>query len=176
MIEPVNNNLPLETKKINVFKFFICSALGIFVFFVPVTINGTSSIMLDHLVTLIQTMIPFVAKIAIMMVIIAGGIYPFWKGTWRRNTTEFLFTISKVLGVVIGLLIFFNIGPGWLLNEHTGQYVFNYLVIPVGITVPVGGALLALLIGYGLLEFVGVYTQKLCIQFGKHLVVQLLMH
>ncbi|PTI94781.1 histidine transporter [Staphylococcus simulans] len=167
MIEPVNNNLPLETKKINVFKFFICSALGIFVFFVPVTINGTSSIMLDHLVTLIQTMIPFVAKIAIMMVIIAGGIYPFWKGTWRRNTTEFLFTISKVLGVVIGLLIFFNIGPGWLLNEHTGQYVFNYLVIPVGITVPVGGALLALLIGYGLLEFVGVYTQKIMYPIWK---------
>lgn len=46
------------------------------------------------------------------------------------------------------------------MNEHTGQYVFNYLVIPVGITVTVGGALLALLVGYGLLEFVGVYAQK----------------
>lgn len=150
-----------RTKKSSILKFFICSAIGIFIFFVPVTIDGTSSILLDHFVTLINTAVPLVAKLFIMIVIVAGGVYPFIKGTWKKNTTELLFSIFKLLGVVIGFLIFFNIGPKWLLNEHTGQYVFNYLVIPVGITVPVGGAMLALLVGYGLLEFVGVYAQKI---------------
>ena len=39
--------------------------------------------MLDHVVTLIQTTIPFIAKLAIMAVIIAGGVYPFVKGPGR---------------------------------------------------------------------------------------------
>ena len=36
-------------------KFFVFSAIGAFMFFVPVSIGGKNSIMLDHIVTWIQT-------------------------------------------------------------------------------------------------------------------------
>lgn len=141
-------------------KFFVYSLIGIIIFFVPITINNTSSILLDHFVTWISQTLPLLTKIFIMLIIIAGAIYPFIKGTWKRSTVDIIFSMFKVLGLIIGIMIIFNIGPTWLLNDKTGQYVFNFLVIPVGITVPAGGAVLALLVGYGLLEFVGGYAQK----------------
>ncbi|OHO39314.1 histidine transporter [Staphylococcus sp. HMSC034G07] len=147
--------------------FFVYSLIGIAIFFVPVTINNNSSILLDHFVTWISSALPLLTKIFIMIIIILGAIYPFIKGTWNRNTVETIFSLFKVLGVIIGVLLIFNIGPSWLLNEQTGMYVFNYLVIPVGLTVPAGGAVLALLVGYGLLEFVGVYAQKIMYPIWK---------
>lgn len=153
--------------QLNAIKFFVYSLIGIVIFFVPVTINSNSSILLDHFVTWISSALPLLTKIFIMIIIILGAIYPFIKGTWNRNTIETIFTLFKVLGVIIGILLIFNIGPSWLLNEQTGMYVFNYLVIPVGLTVPAGGAVLALLVGYGLLEFVGVYAQKIMYPIWK---------
>lgn len=153
--------------QLNAIKFFVYSLIGIVIFFVPVTINNNSSILLDHFVTWISSALPLLTKIFIMIIIILGAIYPFIKGTWNRNTIETIFTLFKVLGVIIGVLLIFNIGPSWLLNEQTGMYVFNYLVIPVGLTVPAGGAVLALLVGYGLLEFVGVYAQKIMYPIWK---------
>ncbi|MGJ5682159.1 YjiH family protein [Staphylococcus equorum] len=153
--------------QLNAIKFFVYSLIGIVIFFVPVTINNNSSILLDHFVTWISSALPLLTKIFIMIIIILGAIYPFIKGTWNRNTIETIFTLFKVLGVIIGILLIFNIGPSWLLNEQTGMYVFNYLVIPVGLTVPAGGAVLALLVGYGLLEFVGVYAQKIMYPIWK---------
>ncbi|WP_242495668.1 YjiH family protein [Salinicola tamaricis] len=38
-------------------------------------------------------------------------------------------------------------------------FLFDKLVIPVGLIVPIGAVFLALLIGYGLLEFIGVLVQ-----------------
>ncbi|MBN6202945.1 YjiH family protein [Staphylococcus saprophyticus] len=153
--------------QLNAIKSFVYSLIGIVIFFVPVTINNNSSILLDHFVTWISSALPLLTKIFIMIIIILGAIYPFIKGTWNQNTIETIFTLFKVLGVIIGILLIFNIGPSWLLNEQTGMYVFNYLVIPVGLTVPAGGAVLALLVGYGLLEFVGVYAQKIMYPIWK---------
>ncbi len=42
-----------------------------------------------------------------------------------------------------------------------GLFLFEQLVIPVGILVPVGSIFLALLVGYGLLEFVGVLVRPI---------------
>lgn len=43
--------------------------------------------------------------------------------------------------------------------EDTGPFLFNKLVIPVGLLVPIGAVFLALLVGYGLLEYIGVLVQ-----------------
>src|SRR5699024_9881728 len=40
-------------------------------------------------------------------------------------------------------------------------FLWNSIAVPVGLIVPIGGAFLGLLIGYGLLEFVGVFMQPI---------------
>ena len=57
--------------------------------------------------------------------------------------------------MVIGTL------PGVLGNEDIVPFLWNSIATPVGLIVPIGGAFLGLLIGYGLLEFVGVFMQPI---------------
>ncbi|MGN7385723.1 YjiH family protein [Sporosarcina sp. SAFN-015] len=142
-------------------KFFVFSAIGAFMFFVPVTIGGKNSIMLDHIVTWIQTYgsgaLPYYA----LLVILAGAVYPFVSGTWKKSTVNMVFSFFKVIGLVVGIMLVFNVGPGWLFDPSMGPFLLNKLVIPVGLLVPIGAVFLALLVGYGLLEFIGVLVQPI---------------
>lgn len=66
-----------------------------------------------------------------------------------------------ILGLVVALLMITSSAPGWLAAEGLGPFLWDKLVIPVGLIVPVGAVFLALLVGYGLMEFVGVIVQPI---------------
>ena len=144
---------------LGMWKFFVFSFIGAFMFFVPVTIGDKSSIMLDHIVSWIQTNVSGVLPYYALIVILAGALYPFISGTWKKSKVNLVFSIFKVIGLVVGVLLIFNIGPAWLFDADMGPFLLNKLVIPVGLLVPIGAVFLALLVGYGLLEFVGVLLQ-----------------
>ncbi len=150
-----------DTQDARMWKFFVYSAIGAFMFFVPVTIGERSSIMLDHLVTWLRDNVPDVLPYYALLLIAAGAVYPLVTGRWRRSTTDLVFSVFKVLGLVVGVMLVFDVGPSWLFEEDLGPFLLNSLVIPVGLLVPIGAVFLALLIGYGLLEFVGVLVQPM---------------
>nr|WP_233569766.1 YjiH family protein [Falsibacillus albus] len=143
----------------NTAKFLIYSGIGIFMFFIPITINGASSILLDHIVSAIRNEVPAVVSYYALLVILAGAIYPFAAKTWKKNKVNVVFSILKILGFVTGSMIVFNIGPKWLFDPDMGPFLFDKLVIAVGLLVPIGSIFLALLVGYGLLEFIGILMQ-----------------
>lgn len=140
-------------------RFFVYSAIGAFAFFVPFPVEGQSSILLDHLVTLIQEIVPSALPYYALAVIIAGAVYPFVSGSWRRSTVDMAFSAFKIVGMVVGFMLVFERGPAWLFDPDMGPFLLNSLVIPVGLLVPIGAVFLALLVGYGLLEYVGVLVQ-----------------
>ncbi|MCM3709406.1 YjiH family protein [Sporosarcina luteola] len=142
-------------------KFFVFSAIGAFMFFVPVTIGEKNSIMLDHIVTWIQTHFGGALPYYALVVILAGAVYPFVSGTWKKSTVNMVFSYFKVIGLVVGIMLVFKVGPAWLFDPSMGPFLLNKLVIPVGLLVPIGAVFLALLVGYGLLEFVGVLVQPI---------------
>jgi len=135
-------------------RFVLCSALGIFVFFIPISINGKSSIFLDHVVTYIRTL-PIFPELYGVAVVLIGGIYPWISGSWKKSKTEIIFSSLKVLGIILGFLILLETGPSILLREDIGPFLFEDLVIPVGLIVPIGSIFLSFLVDYGLLEFAG---------------------
>jgi nucleoside recognition membrane protein YjiH len=140
-------------------KFVVYSAIGAIMFFVPVSIDGRSSILLDHAVTAILDALPEVTPYVALALIAAGAAYPVVTGAWRRSTTDAVFTVFKAIGLVVGVMLVLDVGPAWLFEPDMGPFLFEKLVIPVGLLVPVGAVFLALLVGYGLLEFVGVLLQ-----------------
>ncbi|EGQ26264.1 MULTISPECIES: YjiH family protein [Sporosarcina] len=144
----------------NILKFVGFSLIGIFIFFAPIKVDGTSSIPLDHIVTWINTTFPSLTPIYALLVILGGVIYPFATKTWNKSTFNLVFTLLKIIGLAVGIIIYSKRGPDWLMNEHVGPFLFDSLVVPVGIMVPLGGVFLALLLGYGLFEFVGVLFQR----------------
>ncbi|TVP44012.1 MAG: YjiH family protein [Halomonas sp.] len=140
-------------------KLFLPSALGILIFFVPVEIGGRSTILLDHMVTGARGLLGEASGLYALALIMSGAAYPLVRGYWNRNVTERIFTALKLLGVVAALLAITGWGPAFLHEPDMLPFLFDKLVIPVGLIVPIGAIFLALLISYGLLELIGVLVQ-----------------
>lgn len=142
-------------------KLLVPSLLGLFIFFTPITLGGTRTIPLDHIVNGLRSLLgPGAAWYALAM-IVSGAVYPLVTGQWRRNTTERVFTVLKILGVAAALMAITGWGPALLHEPDMLPFLFNKLVISVGLIVPVGAVFLSLLIGYGLMQLVGVLFQPL---------------
>lgn len=148
-------------KKSAIYKFFTFSLFGIFMFFISITLNGKKTIPLDHLVTFIRTQFSSVIVYYILIVVVAGAIYPFYKKTWNRSVVEMVISSLKIVGAMASILVVFNIGPSWLLAADMGPYWYNSLLTPIGVLVPIGAIFLAMLVGYGLLEFIGILVQPI---------------
>lgn len=142
-------------------RLILFSAVGIFFFFVPVELGGKSTIPLDHIVSWIRGNQAQGAAVYALLVIIAGGIYPFVRGSWRKDLTHTVFSLLKLGGVAVSLMAFFEFGPALLFEKDMLPFLFNKLVIPVGLIVPIGAIFLAFLISYGLLELIGVLFQPI---------------
>ncbi len=142
-------------------KFFLYSGLGILIFFIPVSMFDGNSILLDHLVTAIQKVFGENIKYYTLLIIIIGAVLPFINGTWKKSSFDLFFTLFKILGVVIGTMVVFNVGPQFVLAENIGPFLFNSLAINLSLLIPLGGAALALLVGYGLLTLLGITMEPI---------------
>lgn len=150
-----------ETSSKGMWRFFVYSFIGAFMFFVPVTIGEKSTIMLDHIVTFIQTNAASAVPYYGLVIIAAGALYPVIKGTWNKTTVDLVFSIFKLIGLVVGTMYIVDIGPAWMFSPDLVPFLYNKLVIPVGLVIPIGAMFLALLVGYGFLEFIGVLMQPI---------------
>ncbi|WP_221567726.1 YjiH family protein [Alkalihalobacillus sp. TS-13] len=157
----VNPEIPTPSQRSALGKFVFLSAIGIFMFFIPIMVNEKSSIPLDHLVTWVQATFPALVPYYALLVILLGAAYPFYSKTWRKDNVTIVFSLLKVLGLFASILIMFKLGPAWMMTPNMGPFLFEKLVIPVGLLVPIGAVFLALLVGYGLLEFIGVLVQPI---------------
>lgn len=162
---PPNRGSSLSVK--NISKLILFSGIGIWMFFIPVAIGETSTIPLDHIVTWIRESFPALVPWYALIMIFMGALYPFIKGTWNLRPVDRIFSILKILGFLTALLLITQTGPRWLFSPDLGPFLFHKLVIPVGLLVPVGSMFLALLVSYGLLEFIGVLVRPMTRQIWK---------
>lgn len=143
-----------------VWRFFVFSLIGLFMFFVPITIGEKSTIPLDHLVTALRTNAASVVPYVALALIILGTVRPFVTGSWRSSATRTVFSLLNIVGLIVAILMLTS-PPAWLAAEDLGPFLWNSLVIPVGLIVPIGAVFLAMLVSYGLMEFVGVLVQPI---------------
>lgn len=143
------------------FRLIAYSAIGLVMFFLPVEIGGKSTILFDHAATwLVTKQRPF--AIAFVLALMAwGAAAPFVQHTWRRNTTTVIFSLLKVLGLLLGLMYLLKLGPASLFEKDMLPFLFDKLALTVGMIVPLGAVALAFLVGFGLLELIGVLMQPI---------------
>lgn len=161
----MNNNTRLSmnknTRKSSTMpRFIFLNLLGIFMFFIPITIGKSKSIPIDHIVTFIRQ-IPHFGVIYAGIIIVLGAILPFVRKTWNKDGVTTVFSIFKVLGIFVYFIALFKLGPARIQTPGMLPFVFNKVVIPVTMLVPVGAVFLAFLINYGLMEFIGVFMQPI---------------
>lgn len=108
----------------NIAKFIGLNIIGIFMFFITVSINGTKSIPIDHIVTAIRS-IPNFGPVYGGVIVLIGAILPFVRKTWNKDRVTTVFSIFKVFGIgVVGMAIF-----GWGPDSfHTRVCSPSYLI------------------------------------------------
>jgi nucleoside recognition membrane protein YjiH len=140
-------------------KMIICSFIGIFSFFISFEWNGKTSILLDHIVSAFTTFAPTLVNGYVLILLIGGAAYPFVTKKWKASTVSIVLSLLKVVGLVVGVMLMFNVGPAFLFNPDIGPFLMEKLIKPVGLVIPIGAVFLALLVCYGLLEFIGIFMQ-----------------
>lgn len=153
-----------EVKKIrksDVMKYVFLNFIGIFMFFIPVTLQNKNSIPLDHIASFITTSFPEAVRIYILILMGIGAFRPlFIEKNWLKNKTSLFFSIAKLCGFIIGISTFLNIGPNALFEKDMLPFLFDKLVAPLSVVIPLGGAFIIFLVGFGLLEFMGVLMEN----------------
>lgn len=152
----MNKNINLK----NFLKFILYSFLGIVLFFIPLNIGGKSTIPLDHIVTYILK-IPYFRQVYGFLLIIIGTFLPFYKKTWNKDRATLVFSTLKLFAVPFVIMAILNRGPEFLMNKDVIPFIFHKIVVPVVTIVPIGAVFLALIINYGLMEFVGVFMKSI---------------
>jgi len=156
----MDNQYQVKYDGVKIFKFILYAAIGIFMFFVPITINGTNTIPVDHIVNFIKT-IPNYGPIYSGIIVTIGGLLPFINKSWKKDTSTIIFSLLKLVGIVFIFMAIFNVGPAFLLADDVIPFVYNKIVITVTTIVPIGSIFLAFLVNFGLMEFVGVFMQPI---------------
>ncbi|PAB60228.1 YjiH family protein [Anaeromicrobium sediminis] len=151
----------------NLFRFLVFSGLGIFMFFIPIEVAGKSSIPLGHIVNFFAKDLHGPSSIYAVIIMISGSIIPFIDKSWNKNTTNIIFSGFKILGAVFGAMVFLNMGPDWVLAKNFGPYLYEVVGIKVGLIVPIGAVFLSFIVGYGLIEFIGVFLRPVMTRIWK---------
>lgn len=142
-------------------RLVVPSLLGLCVFFLPLPLFGHTSIPLDLIVTGLRENLPRACAWAALAMVIAGALMPWLDGSWRRDRFNVALSVLKLLAPLPAAMAISGHGPGFLMAPEMVPFLFNKLVIPVGLIVPVGGLLLSLLVDYGLLQLVGTLAEPL---------------
>jgi nucleoside recognition membrane protein YjiH len=136
------------------------SLFGLFVFFVPIELAGRSTIPLDHAATAVVAYARPLAVGLVCLLILYGAAAPLLNGSWRKDLTTTVFAGLKLLGAALTALYLAGIGPAALMAPDMLPFLFEKLVLSVGLIVPIGALALGFLVGFGLLELTGVLVQR----------------
>ena len=155
------------------FRFLIPSLIGSFLFVTPINQNGNLTIpiavaanaLLDFMGEYSLTVIWFLISVSAVITLVhrfAGiGImtrYPKMDSLFRVKGFWF---VVRMTGFVLANMIFFGIGPEFIIGDLTGGVVINDLMPILVCVFFLAGLLLALLLNYGLLDFFGALMIKL---------------
>ncbi len=140
--------------------FALYSAIGIFMFFVPVTFNGANSIPLDHIVNLFKK-IPNYNLIYGLFMVLAGLAYSIYKKSWRGSVSNKVFFVLKLVALIFAFMFVTKIGPARLFKGDMLPLIWNAILVSVVTIVPIGSIFLGFITNFGLMEMVGVFMEKI---------------
>lgn len=151
----------LLSKPIALLQLIVFSTIGLVMFFVPFTIGDKSTILFDHGATYLVNQQHTLAVTLLFLLMIYGVGKPFYDGSWRKDITNTILTVFKVIGLVLAVIYISGAAPDFMMEKDMLPFLFEKLALPVGMIVPLGALILAFLVGFGLLEMVGVLMQPI---------------
>jgi len=161
----------LSTKR--VMRFLIPSLVGALLFLAPVPHNGEMTICISVILDVIRNFLGFDFLTKASVVLIFVGAILVFVGSFVKPkifmenevlkatfVTEWYWAVIRAIGGVFVILVFFSIGPEWLIGPDTGGFVLFDLIAGILPIAFVATAAIPLLLNFGLMEFVGTFCSK----------------
>ncbi|WP_430790087.1 YjiH family protein [Virgibacillus flavescens] len=154
-------------------KFIIPSLIGIFLFMVPVPIDGGMTIPIAVMAGWIQDGLSGYLSFIMMWIIIITALgtitvkaiggdkldrTPFFKQLF--NVTPF-WAVTRVLAAVFAVMVYYKLGSVVIYSENTGQLLLGSLLHVLFAVFLFAGLFLPLLMNYGLLDLFGTLMTKI---------------
>lgn len=131
------NNKQLNNKGKDMWRFYVFSLLGIILFFVPITIGKNNTILVDHIHLSLRSLLGGYTAYYALIIILIGAILPIIRMDFKKSVTDFILVVVKIIGAIIGYMYVFNIGPKLLFQPNYGPFLFEKLMLPLSILIPV---------------------------------------
>lgn len=159
---------PEQPVKLNYFKFFTLSSLGIFLFIIPVPYQGAFTIPIAIVANWFATMIsPILLEFVMFYVVLSATItiihkfrqfqfineHSFFSSIFNLNW--FWFSV-RMLGAIFVVCAYFQIGPTFIWDPNTGGLMFHDLLPILTYWFFLCLIALPLLINFGAMEFFGI--------------------
>jgi len=155
------------------YKFLIPALIGVFLFVTPIQYEGSLTIpiavaankLLDFMGSATLTIIWALISLSAVITIIHKTIgIAFLKKNEKLDNlfnVKGFWLIVRMIGFLFANMIYFDFGPDIIIGDLTGGVVINDLIPILVCVFLLAGILLALLLNYGLLDFVGALLIKL---------------
>ena len=155
------------------YKFLIPSLIGIFLFITPIQQGGNLTIPIAVMANWLLTLLGNHALTAIWLIVSLSGIITLVHklvgiGLLKKHpkydqlfNVNWFWLVVRVIGLVLANMIYFGLGPDWIIGELTGGVVALSLMPILVCVFLLAGLLLALLLNYGLLDFLGALFIKI---------------
>lgn len=155
------------------YRFLIPSLIGLTLFILPINYNGNLSIpiavisgwMTESLASVMATALWVIISFSALVTI----VHKIFRLPWIQrneklnglfNPTWFWFAV-RLAGAVLVNMIYFGIGPDFLIGADTGGFVMADLLPTLFCVFFLGAMLLSLLLDFGLLDFFGALLIKI---------------
>nr|WP_231587843.1 hypothetical protein [Halostagnicola sp. A56] len=159
-------------------KFVIAFTTGAFFFLLPVQHNGQTTIPLDILMSWITETSMLSVELFILGVLSGGGILTTITMLHQNGTialddrtqryiqmsyweTSKPFWAFRVVAIFLGVMMFVEVGPNWLIADGITNISWDVLMVTVALVIPLGGIFVNLLAELGGLQFIGTLAQPI---------------
>ncbi len=153
----------------SVFKFAIFSAIGIFIFFINITVGEKSGVPLVLLINYVKGLVPNTFNLAMItffcVTTLGTSIWaklpsaPQWiKKTHEKDSIFSYFTYATA--TIFSIMVVLNMGPAFIIDPAVGLSSLN-VARDSFYTLTIAGTLVVFLVEFGLLEFLGVLMEPI---------------
>jgi nucleoside recognition membrane protein YjiH len=161
--------------QVGTLRFVVSAVVGLSFFLLPVPWGDRLTVPFDVAVQWVTRTLPGTVAVYCLVLILIGGVGSVaasfdgrarskWleayrgraRGKWLEGyRTSPMLLVLRLVGVPFAVIYLFQVGPDILLQEGVADLMWNTLTFSVAVIIPIGAALLGLLVRYGFLEFVG---------------------
>lgn len=154
----------------SILRSLISAVLGFGFFLFPVKYQNQNTVVFDLFVKLITKNFPVSVAYYCFGLILFGSVATLLSNSRRINRrfnffsyykSSIGYSLLRLLGLVIAIMLFFNVGPQIILDPKISKLMWNTLIFSVGVIIPIGAIFLSLFIRYGCIEFCGTFMRPL---------------